>query len=134
MTNISFNITYLQDNYLGTYVSMNKSITYTQMAAVLAYLCTLCFLLRASDWSSNVQRRKCRTLPFTRNSPVTSAPWVRYPQDMINTQVIYWFSYIKWSVQVNVLLNICKQNITSLSLLVDTTVCVSELILCHKVV
>ena len=24
MTNISFNITYLQDNYLGTYVSMNK--------------------------------------------------------------------------------------------------------------
>ena len=28
----------------------------------------------------------------------------------------------KWSVQVNVLLNICKQSITSLSLLVGTTV------------
>ena len=28
----------------------------------------------------------------------------------------------KWSVQVNVLLNNCKQNITSLSLLVGTTV------------
>ena len=49
MTNISFNITYLQDNYLGTYLSMNKFMTYTQMAAVLTYLCTLCFLLRASD-------------------------------------------------------------------------------------
>ena len=49
MTNISFNITYLQDNYLGTYVSMNKFVTDTQMVAVLTYLCTLCFLLRASD-------------------------------------------------------------------------------------
>ena len=29
---------------------------------------------------------------------------------------------LKWSVQVNVLLNNCKQNITSLSLLVGTTV------------
>ena len=48
----------------------------TQIVAVLTYLCTLCFLLRASDWSSNVQRRKCRTLSFTRNCPVTSAPWV----------------------------------------------------------
>ena len=75
-TNISFIITYLQDNYLGTYKSMNKFMTDTQMAAVLTYLCTLCFLLRASDWSSNVQRRKCRTLPFTRNCPITSAPWV----------------------------------------------------------
>ena len=44
MTNISFNITYLQDNYLGTYVSMNKFMTDTQMVAVLTYLCTLCFL------------------------------------------------------------------------------------------
>ena len=49
MTNISFNITLLQDNYLGTYVSMYKVITDTQMVAVLTYLCTLCFLLRASD-------------------------------------------------------------------------------------
>ena len=49
MAIISFNITYLQDNYLGTYVSMNKFITDTQMVAVLTYLCTLCFLLRASD-------------------------------------------------------------------------------------
>ena len=49
MTNISFNITYLQDNYLRTYVSMNKFMTDTQMVAVLTYLCTLCFLLRASD-------------------------------------------------------------------------------------
>ena len=30
--------------------------------------------------------------------------------------------YLKWSVQVNVLLKICKQNIKSLSLLVGTTV------------
>ena len=29
---------------------------------------------------------------------------------------------LKWSVKVNVLLSNCKQNITSLSLLVDTTV------------
>ena len=35
MTNISFNITYLQDNYLGTYVSMNEFMTDTQMVAVL---------------------------------------------------------------------------------------------------
>ena len=49
MTNISFNTTYLQDNYLGTYVSMNNFMTDTQMVAVLTYLCTLCFLLRASD-------------------------------------------------------------------------------------
>ena len=34
------------------------------------------FLLRASDWSSNVQRRKCRISPFTSNCPITSAPWV----------------------------------------------------------
>ena len=76
MTNISFKITYLQDNYLGTYVSMNNFMTDTQMIAVLTYLCTLCFLLRASDLPSNVQRHKCRTLSFTRNCPVTSAPWV----------------------------------------------------------
>ena len=76
MTNISLSITYLQDNYLGTYVSMNKFTTDAQMVAVLTYLCTLCFLLRASDWTSYVQRRKCRILPFTRNCPVTSAPWV----------------------------------------------------------
>ena len=76
MTNITFNITYLQDNYLGTYASMNKFVTDTKMVAVLTYLCTLCFLLRASDCSSNVQRRKYRTLPYTRNCPVTSAPWV----------------------------------------------------------
>ena len=74
MTNISFNITNLQDNYLCTKVSMNKSMTDTQMPAVLTYLCTMCFLLRTSDWSSNVQRRKRPTLPFTRNCPVTSTP------------------------------------------------------------
>ena len=49
MTNISFNITFLQDNYLGTYVSMDDFMTDTQMIAVLTYLITLCFLLRASD-------------------------------------------------------------------------------------
>ena len=49
MTNISFNITCLQDNYLVTYVSMNKVMTDTQLLAVLTYLCTLCFLLRAND-------------------------------------------------------------------------------------
>ena len=76
MTNISLIITYLQDSYLGTYVSMISFMTDTQMFAVLTYLCTLCFLLRASDWSSNVQRRKCRTLSFTRYCPVNSAPWV----------------------------------------------------------
>ena len=90
MTNIHFNITYLQDNYLGTYVSMNKFMTDTQMVAMLTYLCTLCFLLRASDRSSNVQRRKCRILPFTCNCPVTSAPWVCF-HDRINTQLIYRF-------------------------------------------
>ena len=47
-TNISFNITYLQDNYLGTYVSIYKFMTDTQMVAVLTYLCTMCFLLRES--------------------------------------------------------------------------------------
>ena len=49
MTNISFNITCLQDNYQGTYVSMNKFVTDTQMVAALTCLCTLCFLLSASD-------------------------------------------------------------------------------------
>ena len=42
-TNISFNITYIQNNYLGTYVSMNEFMTDTQMLAVFTYLCTLCF-------------------------------------------------------------------------------------------
>ena len=58
-----------------TWVWINP-VTDTQLVAVLTYLCTLCFFLRASDWSSNVQCRKCRTLPYTRNCPVTSAPWV----------------------------------------------------------
>ena len=49
MTNISFNITYLQDNYLGTFVSMIKFMTDTKLVVVLTSLCTLCFLLRASD-------------------------------------------------------------------------------------
>ena len=49
MTNISFNITYLQDNYLGTSLSMNKFTTDTLMAAVLTYLCTMCLLLNASN-------------------------------------------------------------------------------------
>ena len=48
-TNICLNIIYLQDNYLGTYVSINKFMTDTQMAAVLTYLCTLCFLFE-SKW------------------------------------------------------------------------------------
>ena len=37
-------------------------------------------------------------------------------------QVIYRSRWLKWSVQVNFLLNNCKQNITSLSLFVGTTV------------
>ena len=41
---------------------------------------------------------------------------------MINTHVIYRFEVAQVSVQVNVLLNNCKQNIMSLSLLVGTTV------------
>ena len=51
----------------------------------------------------------------------------------MNTQVIYQFSYIKWSVQVNVLLNNCKQNITSLSLLVGKTVlsAISSFLYCN---
>ena len=32
---ISFNITYLQDNYLGTYVSMKKFMTDTQMGCYI---------------------------------------------------------------------------------------------------
>ena len=36
--------------------------------------------------------------------------------------MIYRFALAQWSVQVNVLLNNCKQNIMSLSLLVGTTV------------
>ena len=97
MTNISFNSTYLQDNYLGTYVSMIKFMTDTQIVAVLTYLCTLCFLLRASDWSSNVQRRKCRILQFTRNCPVTSAPWVW------TRQYIYcWVSCLWWQIYISV--------------------------------
>ena len=49
ITNNKFNITYLQDSYLGTYVSMNSFMTDTQMIVALTYLCILCFLLRASD-------------------------------------------------------------------------------------
>ena len=45
ITNISFYITKLQ----GTNVSMSKLMKDTKMTAVLTYLCTLCFLLRASD-------------------------------------------------------------------------------------
>ena len=43
-------------------------------------------------------------------------------QDRINTQVIYRFGLLKWSVHVSVLLSDCKQIITSLSLLIGTTV------------
>ena len=46
--------------------------------------------------------------------------------DMINTQVIYRFALTQMGCKVNVLLNNCKQNITSLSLLVGTTVPVSS--------
>ena len=35
MTKISFNITYLQDSYLGTYVSMNEFMTDTQMSCCI---------------------------------------------------------------------------------------------------
>ena len=45
-----------------------------------------------------------------------------YPQDRINTQVIYRFALAEEKCTVNVLLNNCKQNITSLSLLVGTRV------------
>ena len=49
--------------------------TNMQIAAVLTYLYTSCFRLRASDWSSNIHHRKCRYLPFNRNCPVSSASW-----------------------------------------------------------
>ena len=88
MTNISFNIAYLQDKYLGYYVSMNSFMTEKQMIAVLTYLCTLRFLLRASDWFSNVQRRKCRTLPFIRNFrslPTAMSPRMNSSEDITAT-------------------------------------------------
>ena len=45
-----------------------------------------------------------------------------YPADRINTQVIYWFTLAHMEYTSHVLLNNCKQNITSLSLLVGMTV------------
>ena len=70
MTTLKRNISHSQISVLIIYVyriiiwvlnvSMNKFMTDTQMATVLTYLCTLCFPFRASDGSSNVQRRKCR--------------------------------------------------------------------------
>ena len=53
---------------------------------------------------------------------ITKLLWTYNPQDRINTQVIYRFELAQRSVQVNVLLNNCKQNNTSLSLLVGTKV------------
>ena len=47
--NISFNITYSQDYYLGTSVNMSKIMTNMSMAAVLTYIGPCVFLLRASD-------------------------------------------------------------------------------------
>ena len=44
------------------------------------------------------------------------------PRDRINTQVIYRFTLAKAECKSHVLLNNCKQNITSLSLLVGITV------------
>ena len=44
------------------------------------------------------------------------------PQDRINTQVIYRFALAQIECKVSVLLNNCKQNNTSLSLLVGMTV------------
>ena len=42
-----------------------------------------------------------------------SLVYLSYPQDRINTRVIYRFALAyKWSVQVNILLNNCKQNTT----------------------
>ena len=45
-----------------------------------------------------------------------------YPQDRIYTEVIYRFELAQVECTFDVLLNSCKQNITSLSLLVGTTV------------
>ena len=45
-----------------------------------------------------------------------------YPQDRINIQVIYRFAIAQMECKVNVLLNNCKENIMSLSLLVGKTV------------
>ena len=47
---------------------------------------------------------------------------ISYPADRINTQVIYGFALAQMECTINVLVNNCKQNISSLSLLVGTTV------------
>ena len=47
---------------------------------------------------------------------------VYYPQDRIDTQVIYQFALALVESTVYIVLNNCKQNTTSLSLLVGTTV------------
>ena len=52
-----------------------------------------------------------------------------YPQDRINTQVNYRFPLAQMECKVSVLLNNCRQNITSLSLLVGTTVAIACFVL-----
>ena len=61
-----------------------------------------------------------------------SLVYFSYPQDRINTQVIYRFASAQVSVQDNDLLNNCKQYTTSLSLLVGRTVVHSEKIVIMK--
>ena len=52
----------------------------------------------------------------------SSLVYQSYPQDMINTQVIYRFASAQVKCTHGCLLSNCKQTITSLSLLVGTTV------------
>ena len=68
--NTSLSITNVQANYLGTYTSKSKIRRTTLMAAVLTYYLLTCFLLTASDWSSNVQHRKCRSIANVRPLPL----------------------------------------------------------------
>ena len=58
---------------------------------------------------------------------VISPVYLSNPAGRINTQVINRFVLAQVSVQVNGLLNNCKQNTTSLSLLACRTVVIIEL-------
>ena len=88
MTNISFNITNLQGSYLGISVSMNKFMTDTQMAAVLTYLCTMCFLLRASVTDPPMyivaSAVLCRSLAIVRSLPLPGCGYRFFKKNAVN--------------------------------------------------
>ena len=72
ITNITFNITNLQDNYLGTYVSMSKFATYANGCCVDIFMYPVYFLEQVTDppMYNIASAVTCRSLAIVRSFPL----------------------------------------------------------------